>query len=44
MPSELQGRTIAFLDGNIITSRSPDDLNAFCQAITDQFASTPAHT
>lgn len=32
------------LDGNIITSRSPDDLPAFCQAITDQFASTPAHT
>ena len=32
------------LDGNIITSRSPDDLPAFCQAITDQFANTPAHT
>jgi protease I len=32
------------LDGNLITSRSPDDLPAFCQAITDQFANTPAHT
>jgi protease I len=25
------------IDGNLITSRSPDDLDAFCQAITDQF-------
>lgn len=32
------------IDGNLITSRSPDDLPAFCQAITDQFATTPAHT
>ena len=32
------------IDGNLITSRSPDDLPAFCQAITDQFAETPAHT
>ena len=32
------------IDGNLITSRSPDDLAAFCQAITDQFANTPAHT
>ncbi|MDY6998422.1 MAG: type 1 glutamine amidotransferase domain-containing protein [Actinomycetota bacterium] len=32
------------LDGNLITSRSPKDLPAFCQAITDQFANTPAHT
>jgi protease I len=32
------------LDGNLITSRSPEDLPAFCQAITDQFANTPAHT
>ncbi|MBX7448759.1 type 1 glutamine amidotransferase [Mycolicibacterium sp. 3033] len=32
------------IDGNLITSRSPDDLPAFCQAITDQFAATPAHT
>ena len=32
------------IDGNIITSRSPDDLPAFCQAITDQFAANPAHT
>jgi protease I len=32
------------IDGNLITSRSPQDLPAFCQAITDQFATTPAHT
>ncbi len=32
------------IDGNLITSRSPKDLPAFCQAITDQFAATPAHT
>lgn len=32
------------IDGNLITSRSPDDLPAFCQAITDQFATTPART
>jgi protease I len=32
------------IDGNLITSRSPDDLPAFCQAITDRFAETPAHT
>lgn len=32
------------IDGNLITSRSPKDLAAFCQAITDQFANTPAHT
>jgi len=32
------------IDGNLITSRSPDDLPAFCQAITDRFAATPAHT
>ncbi|MCV7153970.1 type 1 glutamine amidotransferase domain-containing protein [Mycolicibacterium pyrenivorans] len=32
------------IDGNLITSRSPKDLAAFCQAITDQFATTPAHT
>ncbi|MDG4667067.1 type 1 glutamine amidotransferase domain-containing protein [Mycobacterium sp. 236(2023)] len=32
------------IDGNLITSRSPEDLDAFCQAITDQFANTPAHT
>ncbi|MCB0950551.1 MAG: type 1 glutamine amidotransferase [Mycobacterium sp.] len=32
------------IDGNLITSRSPQDLNAFCQAITDQFANTPART
>lgn len=32
------------IDGNLITSRSPDDLPAFCQAITDQFAAVKAHT
>ena len=32
------------IDGNLITSRSPDDLPAFCQAIIDRFAATPAHT
>jgi protease I len=32
------------IDGNLITSRSPEDLSAFCQAITDHFANTPAHT
>jgi protease I len=32
------------IDGNLITSRSPKDLSAFCQAITDLFANTPAHT
>jgi protease I len=31
-------------EGNLITSRSPDDPPAFCQAITDQFANAPAHT
>jgi protease I len=31
------------IDGNLITSRSPKDLDAFCQAITDQFANIPAH-
>jgi protease I len=32
------------IDGNLITSRSPEDLPAFCQAIVDRFANTPAHT
>jgi protease I len=32
------------IDGNLITSRSPEDLPAFCRAITEQFANTPAHT
>jgi protease I len=32
------------IDGNLITSRSPEDLPAFCQAIIDRFANTPAHT
>jgi protease I len=26
------------IDGNLISSRSPDDLPAFCQAIVEQFA------
>ncbi|ORA33930.1 type 1 glutamine amidotransferase domain-containing protein [Mycobacterium aquaticum] len=32
------------VDGNLITSRSPQDLPAFCEAITDELASTPAQT
>lgn len=32
------------IDGNLITSRSPKDLDAFCRAITDQFADIPART
>lgn len=32
------------IDGNLVTSRSPRDLTAFCQAITDQFANAPART
>lgn len=32
------------IDGNLVTSRSPKDLDAFCQAITDHFANTPART
>lgn len=31
------------IDGNLITSRSPEDLDAFCQASTDRFANTPVH-
>ncbi|MBI3228553.1 MAG: type 1 glutamine amidotransferase [Mycolicibacterium cosmeticum] len=30
------------VDGSLITSRSPDDLPAFCQAIIDKFADVPA--
>lgn len=30
------------IDGNLISSRSPDDLPAFCQAIVEQFAKTRA--
>lgn len=32
------------VDGNLITSRNPGDLPAFCQAIIDELASTPAQT
>ena len=32
------------VDGNLITSRSPRDLPAFCEAITEVLASTPAQT
>ncbi|MBU9764169.1 type 1 glutamine amidotransferase [Mycobacterium sp. TNTM28] len=32
------------IDGNLITSRSPKDLPAFCEAITEVLASTPAQT
>jgi protease I len=31
------------IDGNLISSRSPDDLPAFCRAIVEQFAEAPAH-
>jgi protease I len=30
------------IDGNLISSRSPDDLPAFCHAIVDAFAQSPA--
>jgi protease I len=30
------------IDGNLISSRSPDDLPAFCNAIVNEFAKTPA--
>ena len=30
------------IDGNLISSRSPDDLPAFCNAIVDVFAQSPA--
>lgn len=29
------------IDGNLITSRSPSDLPAFCEAIVDEFAHSP---
>ena len=32
------------IDGNLITSRSPRDLPAFCEAIIGELASTPAQT
>jgi protease I len=31
------------IDGNLISSRSPDDLSAFCRAIVEQFAQAPAY-
>jgi protease I len=31
------------IDGNLITSRSPDDLPAFCNAIADALANSRAH-
>lgn len=31
------------VDGNLISSRSPDDLPAFCRTIVEQFAQAPAH-
>jgi protease I len=30
------------VDGNLVTSRNPDDLDAFCAAILEQFAPEPA--
>jgi protease I len=30
------------VDGNLITSRNPDDLDAFCAAIVEQFSQEPA--
>jgi deglycase len=30
------------IDGNLISSRSPDDLSAFCNAIVNEFAKSPA--
>jgi protease I len=30
------------VDGNLISSRSPDDLPAFCRAVVEQFAKAPA--
>lgn len=32
------------IDGNLITSRSPGDLPAFCEAITEALACSPAQT
>ena len=31
------------IDGQLVTSRSPDDLPAFCHAIVEQFAQARAH-
>ena len=32
------------VDGNLTTSRNPDDLDAFCAAIVEQFAQEPAES
>jgi protease I len=32
-----------FTDGNVTSSRNPDDLPAFCRTIVEQFAAAPAH-
>src|SRR6201992_4375668 len=32
------------VDGNLVTSRSPSDLPAFCSALVEQVAHAPAHT
>src|ERR1700744_2291607 len=32
------------IDGNLVTSRSPSDLPAFCSALVEQLAHAPAHT
>jgi protease I len=32
------------VDGNLVTSRSPSDLPAFCSALVEQLAHAPAHT
>ena len=31
------------VDGNLISSRSPNDLSAFCRTMVEQFAQAPAH-
>src|ERR1700761_5036570 len=31
------------IDGNLVTSRSPSDLPAFCSALVEQLAHAPAH-
>lgn len=41
--TDLRNAGAAVLDGNLITSRSPDDLPAFCSAIVERFAQSPAN-